>query len=73
MQTRSAYGYVDGNPLNHVDPSGLNQYQKTVQCHDANGRSHGLVEQTWDATYGYVSGEACQTADRPRDWLQYGS
>jgi RHS repeat-associated protein len=35
--TRSAYGYVDGNPLNRTDPSGLNPLSKLMSRIDIKG------------------------------------
>jgi RHS repeat-associated protein len=59
--TRSPYAYVLENPLNDRDPSGRGQYDKVVQCYSNTGVPDGLVVQTWDSDYGFVSGESCDT------------
>jgi RHS repeat-associated protein len=64
-KTHSPFGYVQGNPLNHEDPSGLQQYQKIIPCPDSSGKVVGTVVQTWDTDTGFVAGEGCGTVTAP--------
>ncbi len=65
--TRSAYGYVHGDPLNATDPSGL--YCITgVKGHDENGEEicNGASEVADNAVPDVVSGPASDV----KDWMQ---
>ena len=46
--TRSPYGYVGGNPLNRVDPSGLDWYDPRDWDQDVAGFIEGAGEAAWD-------------------------